>query len=673
MAALLTALLDAALCGMVFPAALSRWDGWLSLWAEMSTLYLLLGVPLGLLAAVLQRLGLAPRRPRLLPLCLLVLLVALLTPALRALDVAIRAPALEFAYEIDALWFGAVAGLTALVAVAAAALHGPVARLSARWEAARPRAASLLAVALWVSGAVAIQVAIRLLMRPLQWDWLPDAATLGALSLWALAALDLSRGRRLPLAGLVVVAFSLATPWLLGDAARAHADFALYFRGGTARSVAWVTRGLGDFDGDGSSATWLRGSDCDEGNPRVGPGLREIPGDGIDQDCRGGDAPARAASGEKRRDPVGALGHEPRCAPVPGPLSVLVLVVDSWRADHFTPELAPNLATLVRISQYFPHAYSPTSRTSTSVPAFFAARTVADLGAANPIVHDDFEDPPKLTEAFRAAGYRAALFTDLNIHPFCADGFEQVNAVWRDPPLPSPKSVLSAAGLLRGALEFLTSSERPAFVYAQLADVHAPYGVDGAGSRRSPAEDRGAYELGVSYADQQIGALLSLLRQAGRLERTVIAVTADHGEELMQRGRHGHTASVFEEAIRVPLAVYWPGCAPAIHQRPVVTTRLGPTLARAAGVPFERPGLFDPSPIPVVVEAPSGTDDVYYRAILSGQYKLLVDVANGGRMLFDLSRDALETNNLYGRTSARTITAEAEANYQRWLDAPARR
>src|SRR5262249_31586053 len=71
------------------------------------------------------------------------------------------------------------------------------------------------------------------------------------------------------------------------------------------------------------------------------------------------------------------------------------------------------------------------------------------------------------------------------------------------------------------------------FTWVHLYDPHAPYDA--------PAEyraGRAPYDAEVAYTDAMLGAFLDRLRAAHRLDRTLVVVTADHGESL---GDHGET------------------------------------------------------------------------------------------------------------------------------------
>ena len=94
---------------------------------------------------------------------------------------------------------------------------------------------------------------------------------------------------------------------------------------------------------------------------------------------------------------------------------------------------------------------------------------------------------------------------------------------------------------------------------------------------------RHAYYGAVSYVDDQIGALLADLQEAGFGRDTVVIVLADHGDMLGERGLW-YKMSFFERASRVPLMVHAPGMfrARSVAQS-VSLIDLLPTLMELAG------------------------------------------------------------------------------------------
>lgn len=73
---------------------------------------------------------------------------------------------------------------------------------------------------------------------------------------------------------------------------------------------------------------------------------------------------------------------------------------------------------------------------------------------------------------------------------------------------------------------------------------------------------RDLYYGGVSQADAAIGQLLDGLRERGELDDTLVILTADHGENLGERGPHGEVLLEHNHMnqlnLRVPLVMSWP-------------------------------------------------------------------------------------------------------------------
>jgi choline-sulfatase len=223
----------------------------------------------------------------------------------------------------------------------------------------------------------------------------------------------------------------------------------------------------------------------------------------------------------------------------------------------------------------------------------------------------------------------------------------------------------SSVSLTNGLLSYLAEHRAEhVFLWGHYLDPHAPYWVDENGR---VLESRQGYERELRYVDRELARLLSSLEQDRRLDDFVIAVTADHGEELGYAGREGHGPAVFEHSVRVPLLIRAPGCPPRTFETPVSTARLLPTLAALAGSPLPSPSI-DPNRVDeaVVSEAVFTANGVFLRSVRLEGYKLIVDVRNGGRLLFDLEVDPLETHDLYG--SRPDLALRMEGAYQRWLD-----
>jgi len=95
-----------------------------------------------------------------------------------------------------------------------------------------------------------------------------------------------------------------------------------------------------------------------------------------------------------------------------------------------------------------------------------------------------------------------------------------------------------------------------------------------------------AYDGEVAYADAQVGRLLDALQELGLAERTIVAVTADHGEMFGERNCCLHSYHMWEWALRVPAVI----ASPAIPVKGVVDDRprthvdLAPTLLELSGL-----------------------------------------------------------------------------------------
>jgi arylsulfatase A-like enzyme len=161
------------------------------------------------------------------------------------------------------------------------------------------------------------------------------------------------------------------------------------------------------------------------------------------------------------------------------------------------------------------------------------------------------------------------------------------------------------------------------------------------------------YDSEVAFTDHHIGLVLDELDAQGRFADAVVVVTADHGEEFMERGWLGHSVTLYQELVRVPLLVKLPGVAPRVVETPVSLLDVAPTLLDFLGI--QAPPNLDGRVLdlegevlegPVYSETynpqihrPGRAHPISLRAIVSGRWKLVLDGIGGRATLYDLAAD----------------------------------
>lgn len=106
-----------------------------------------------------------------------------------------------------------------------------------------------------------------------------------------------------------------------------------------------------------------------------------------------------------------------------------------------------------------------------------------------------------------------------------------------------------------------TTGARPWFAMLNFFDAHAPYKPQAPFDTMFADGPAGDYDGAVATIDRELGRMLDELRARGVLDRTIVIVTADHGELL---GEHGweHGQSLYRHLLHVPLVIRAPGRVP---------------------------------------------------------------------------------------------------------------
>jgi len=152
------------------------------------------------------------------------------------------------------------------------------------------------------------------------------------------------------------------------------------------------------------------------------------------------------------------------------------------------------------------------------------------------------------------------------------------------------------------------------------------------------------YDSEIRFTDHHIGRVIDHLRDRGTLERTLVVWTADHGEEFLDHGRLGHTKTLYDEVVGVPLIVRQPGVQPGVVDEPVALLDVVPTILEAVGLPIppdlEGSPLGTPRPGRFLFTATDRKQPK--RAAVGGGRKRIHDLRSGRYEEYDLVADPKE-------------------------------
>lgn len=189
---------------------------------------------------------------------------------------------------------------------------------------------------------------------------------------------------------------------------------------------------------------------------------------------------------------------------------------------------------------------------------------------------------------------------------------------------------------------------------------------------------RRAYYGAVSYVDDCVGRLLSVLKKCGLDDNTIIVFSGDHGDMLGERGLW-YKMSYFESSVRVPLFVRHPNqFEPHRVTKNVSTLDILPTLCDLVGTK-PAPGLpMDGVSLLPHLEGKKGHDKVYAEYTGEGTVSPLMMIREGpwkfihcpadGTQLFNLEHDPLELVNLASQKaiSGKLLEEEAKAKLEEY-------
>lgn len=409
--------------------------------------------------------------------------------------------------------------------------------------------------------------------------------------------------------------------------------------------------------------------------------------------------------------------------------NVVLVVLDTTRADHFSAygyprATTPSFDAFAARSIQFDRAFATSSWTVPSHASLFTGLYPVTHGATQESQYLA-ADAETLAELLAADGYETAAFSNnawVGEKTNLTQGFAHVGEMWRQ------RGPGQAVRTNRAVVEWLDTRDpdRPFFLFVNYIEPHWTYTAPRSWQDRflfpgvTPAErkranfgvvdwylDRdsvaerlvpirvGLYDAELAWVDAALGELLEMLRDRGLEESSLVVVASDHGENLGDNGHQGHSFTLYDSTLRVPLAIRPPGGAGAGSRRsdPVHLADVFETIAAATGVSpggARRAGedlLAGPLPDdrPLLAEyyypaqflayfpeaAREGAELAPYRrrirALRIGPHKLIWG-SDGRHELYDVAADPGETRDLSGSApeTAQRMQAALEALVARY-------
>jgi arylsulfatase A-like enzyme len=427
------------------------------------------------------------------------------------------------------------------------------------------------------------------------------------------------------------------------------------------------------------------------------------------------------------RQPVSFRSQPPNAADLRAALknaNIIICVLDAARADHFSfygypRETTPSFDRLARQSVVFDHHFctypntvpSTASLLTGQYPDTHGLRAIGEVfGSELPVL-----SPQTFTieQAMARAGFQTLLFSsNQQVTPsmgigsdfhLCRDlspkileassnhgttpGRPSAGDANSSPPPTAPRLVETAARDLKALrrsrffayLHFLPphipyeappdlvalyrGQRPPTYWEGKAAFTQVQYRLQGSMVPVAGPEWANVYDANLRWADQALGDLVRVLKQEGLFDNTLLVVTADHGEALREHAFEFHSACPYDEAIRIPLLVRFPGPRPPVGRVGALTqpVDLLPTLLDLCQIAYPEGEVQGKSLVGLLTGQEGKVRD-YVFCRVSGLYPSYVVRSHshalllyqGGKLtaLYDLKADPWQTRNVIGERPA---------------------
>jgi len=374
--------------------------------------------------------------------------------------------------------------------------------------------------------------------------------------------------------------------------------------------------------------------------------------------------------------------------------NLIIVLVDTLRADHmslygYQRPTTPFIDTLASEAIVFDRARSQAACTFPSVNSLFTSRYAFDFYVQGENQMGIPAEYPTIAEILRARGYHTIAVSASPIVRSTPSkenpngGFGAGFDVFDETRLWGDAAMVNAQ-----ALELLGEVREPFFLYLHYMDPHGHYAppadhqkqfagpYDGhefiaAGDYNPIADmlyDNGPevdisdrdlqhlvdlYDDEILFFDGQFEQLAAALREDDLLDRSLLLLTSDHGEEFLEHGHVGHCRGVWDTLTHVPLFIRIPGLDgggrvdAAVQLIDILPTMLDWLGIDDAGIPFEGTTLCSLFEGGKPTRNYAFTDQSKYRAADDGRWHFILDGVESKVTLYDIRADPLEQHDLF--------------------------
>lgn len=211
--------------------------------------------------------------------------------------------------------------------------------------------------------------------------------------------------------------------------------------------------------------------------------------------------------------------------------------------------------------------------------------------------------------------------------------------------------------------------DKPLFLYVPFNGVHSPYQAPEATHKDYPdlKGSRQKFAGMLTAIDEAVGRIEEALRQAGRLENTLIVFSSDNGGPGMSDNTplRDHKGSIFEGGVRAAAFATWPGRIPGGQRirEPMHMVDWYPTLLRLAGASTEQKLPIDGLDLwPMLTTKAASPHDAILCVSTQGPERAAVRM--GPWKLMQLNAPARAIDEESGEGKAKGKAAKAAAKYE---------